>query len=119
MRTDFQLLEAPKPVPDEVLDDARAFIARVRWTYASSVPEAPHAYLPRDHVPIELREDFDGFCAAIKANGYRGRFGGTVFVYLEVDGLRYWESRNVYGPGSNLNRSRPIEPDHLALDGVA
>jgi len=119
MRTDFQLLEEPKPVPAEVLDDARRFIASVRFIYASSVPEAPHEYLPREYVPIELREDFDGFCAAIKANGYRGRFGGTVFVYLEVDGLRYWESRNVYGPGSNLNRSRPIEPDQLGLPGVA
>ena len=121
MTTDFRILEAPKPVPPGVIADARAFIAATaaRWTYAQSVPESPHEYLPREHVREGLREDFDAMVAVVARYGYRGRFLRTTYRYLDVGDRRYWVSPNLYGPGPNLNRAAIVEPDQLGLPGVA
>jgi hypothetical protein len=98
------------------LERARAFVAQVTFTYASSVPDAPHSYLVRDKLAPALQADFDAMVDLIREVGYRARFGGAEYVYLELgDGFRYWESRSLFQPGSNLNRARAEQPVQLGL----
>lgn len=55
------------------LDDARAFVAQVSvsFTYAKSVPPAPHEYLVRAKLEPELQPGFDAFVALIARDGSR------------------------------------------------
>src|SRR3954451_13374346 len=59
------------------LDDARAFIVKARWTYATSLAEHPHEYLARARLTPELQAGFDAFVALIERDGYTGRFWGS------------------------------------------
>ncbi len=94
------------------LDDARAFVAQVTFTYASSVPEAPHEYLVRAKLEPKRQPDFDAFVELIARDGSRARFQGASYVYLELgDGWRYWASRSLFQPGGNLNRARVEQSD--------
>src|SRR4051812_40190923 len=72
------------------LESARALIAACRWTFAKSVPEHPHEYCLRDWVSDKA--EFDRFIALIAVEGYPGRFWGQRWVYLGVDGFKYWRS---------------------------
>lgn len=107
--------------PDpEVLADAKRFIAAARWIATDAI--APHQYIVRAHVAQQgLAEDFDAFAALIRDHGYRARFQGAEYIYLEVgDGWRYWQSRSLFQSGSNLNRARVDDGEpQLGLPGVA
>jgi len=103
--------------PDELVF-ARAFVARVQWTFTTAL--APHSYLVRSQVPVELQGDFDRFTRLIEQHGTPGRFQGVTYTYLEVGEHRYWSSRTLFHEtGWNLNRARldQIQPDpQLELD---
>jgi hypothetical protein len=93
------------------LDDARAFIDRVRFTYAESLPEHPHEYLARARLTPELQAEFDAFLVLIERVGYTGRFWQQMWRYFDLDGIAYWPSQSWYGPdagqpGTMLNRCR-------------
>ena len=92
-------------------DAARALIAVCRWTYAKTVPEAPHEYCLRAWLSPEHQADFDWFVALVAEHGYRGRFWRQQWVYLDVDDRRYWESRTLDGSGAIINRARREEPE--------
>jgi hypothetical protein len=55
-------------------DEARAFVAKVQFTYAKSVPDNPHFYLVRAKLEPELQPGFDALVALIEREGYRSRF---------------------------------------------
>jgi hypothetical protein len=76
-------------------DEARAYIAAVRWQFASTMPRIPHWYTIRKWRP-ELDEAFVAFAVYIQLAGvrmdwpdppakplYRNR-------YLLLDGWKYW-----------------------------
>ncbi len=95
------------------LDAARAFVAQVSvsFTYAKSVPDAPHTYLVRARLEPELQVAFDRFVALIERDGYTGRFGQQTWRYLDLDGRAYWPSKSWFGPDAGkpatmLNRRR-------------
>ncbi len=99
----------PRAVRGEDLTCARAFVARVeaRFRYAKTVPQHPHEYLVRSWLAPELQADFDRFCQLIARHGYAGVFWHQTWVYLDVDGWRYWESKSWFGEGGKiLNRAR-------------
>ena len=99
-------MSAALPAAGE-LDRARAFIAICRWTYASSVPEAPHEYCLRAWLSREQQVEFDWFVAVIAQHGYAGRFWRQDWTYLDVDDRKYWESRTIDGSGGAIiNRAR-------------
>ena len=99
------LLEQPTEIPTGELPFARRFIAACRFTYAKSVPHAPHEYCPIASLDDSSQEDSDRFFALINEHGYRGRFGATVYRYLDVDGWRYWRSPAYFSPGWMINRA--------------
>ena len=99
------------------LDAARALIAVCRWTYAKTVPEAPHECCLRAWLSPDHQADFDWFVAVIAEHGYRGQFWGREWVYLDVDDRRYWESRTLDGTG--INRAHLDEPSRCGHQSSA
>lgn len=51
------------------LDDARAYIAEVRWQFASTMPQWPHEYTVKSWRP-ELASEFEAFCRLITEQGF-------------------------------------------------
>jgi hypothetical protein len=66
---------------------AEHFIAQAPWRFAKTMPDQPHEYTMRGEM---ADEDFDWFVRYIRECGYRDKYGGRYYTYLEVDGWRYW-----------------------------
>lgn len=88
-----QLDEITQIAPPEMwlpkwnVDDARAYIASVRWRH-SRPPQPPHEYTLRDW--SDAHTDFLAFAQLIQSTGVLKMWGEYVHAYLEVDGLDYW-----------------------------
>lgn len=95
---------------------ARGLIAVCRWTYAKTVPEAPHEYCLRAWLSPEGQAELDWFVRLIWQHGYDGLFLGQRWRYLDVDGHKYWTSMTTDRTGQIINRARLSEPDQLALE---
>ena len=81
--------------------DARPFISRVEWRYATTVPHAPHWYL----VEAKARgPEFDAFHDLIEAEGRPGEYEGVRYRYLTVDGFDYWTSFSQFDRSRIINR---------------
>ena len=86
---------------------ARSFVAKVPWTFARTVPEHPHEYCLRAWLSREQQTAFDWFADVIARHGYRGRFWGQEWTYLDLgDGFKYWESQTVDRTGRIINRTQ-------------
>lgn len=89
-RTPFRLIDPPANPPPDVQERTRLFAAKVKWTFASTMPQWPHCYIVRAKTPRGLRGGYDRLWQDCLEHGWRGRFGRTVHRYLSVDGRRYW-----------------------------
>jgi hypothetical protein len=84
--------ELPSPF---TTDDARAYIAEVRWQFAKTMPQWPHEYTVRKWRP-DLERDFLEFVVLIRRDGIVKpwpRDAATPryrLTYLELDGWEYW-----------------------------
>lgn len=76
-------------LPEWTLDDARSYIAKVKWQYARTMPTAPHYYTVRAKRQ-DLTPDFLAMAQLIQSGGELKTWGGSVRAYLEVDGWEYW-----------------------------
>jgi hypothetical protein len=86
---------------------AGAFVETVPWTFARTVPEHPHWYALRAWLNAEYQTGFDWFADLIAGHGYRGRFWGEGWTYLDLgDGFKYWESKTLDKTGRIINRAR-------------
>ena len=92
-------------------DDARGYIARVRWQFAKTMPQWPHEYTVREWRP-DLEPDFLGFAALIRGEGAvkpwprdaaHPRYHHT---YLELDGWEYWTMGAPLPATTVINRAR-------------
>jgi hypothetical protein len=76
-------------------DDARAYIAAVRWQFASTMPRIPHWYTIRKWRP-ELDDAFVEFVREIRSAGIRMDWPDPPAKplyrnqYLLLDGWKYW-----------------------------
>ena len=76
-------------------DDARAYIAKVRWQFAKTMPQWPHEYTVREWRP-DLEREFFEFVALIRRDGIVKPWPPDVatpryhHTYLELDGWEYW-----------------------------
>jgi len=86
-------------------DRARAFkfIEDAPWTFAKTMPENPHEYTVRGQTP---HEEYDFFIRHIRSHGYKEKWGGRSYVYLNVGAWRYWTmGRSVEGT-TIINRAK-------------
>jgi len=76
-------------------DDARAYIAEVRWQFAKTMPQWPHEYTVRKWRPDRER-DFVEFVLLIRRAGTvkpwprDAKVPRYRLMYLELDGWEYW-----------------------------
>jgi hypothetical protein len=78
------------------LDDARAFIAKATWTFAETMPWAPHEYATRHRSRAQgLEAEFEAFAFLIETDGFWRRWGRHRWRSLNVDDHFYWLHWNV------------------------
>jgi len=70
------------------LDDFRRFIAASRWIFAKTMPQMPHEYTLRRDAGDDA--EFERFVVLIREAGVPATFEGREYMYLRVDGYKYW-----------------------------
>lgn len=68
-------------------DELRRFVAAATWTFARTMPEHPHWYTLRRQNDERV---FEAFVMHVREHGYRARFAGAEYTYLDLDGYTYW-----------------------------
>ena len=77
------------------MEEAREYVATVRWQFAKTMPQWPHEYTVRKWRP-DLEDQFEQFATLIRHEGIvkpwpadspTPRYHHT---YLELDGWSYW-----------------------------
>ena len=76
----------PKQVDSDKL---REMIARCQWTFAKTMPWAPHEYIVRGKCPL-TEEEFVYFINMQRSYGKVERWGKYNFPYLYIDDYKYW-----------------------------
>ena len=70
-------------------ENLREMIARCQWTFAKTMPWAPHEYIVRGKCPL-TEEEFLYFINMQRRYGVEERWGKNVLPYLYIDGYKYW-----------------------------
>ena len=69
----------------------KEFIARQAWIFAKSyATSAPHHYIVREKLSAQEQEVFIAFVVFIRQWGTPHRFFKKRFIYLVIDGFKYW-----------------------------
>jgi hypothetical protein len=98
-------------------DEARAYIAAVRWQFASTMPRIPHWYTVRKWRP-ELDNAFVAFVRYIQFAGVRMDWPDPPSKplyrnqYLLLDGWKYWTM-------GDPHRSRPPRAPRWSIGRVS
>ena len=80
----------PEPLP-ELVELARAFVARKEWIFAKTMPDNPHHYVVLFHQ--RTQEDRDGYAALrklITQYGSKRRWHGSLWRSYRLDDHDYW-----------------------------
>ena len=94
------------------IDDARAYIAEVRWQFAKTMPQWPHEYTVRVWRP-ELDAQFCEFVKLIRRDGIVKPWPRDAaqpryrLPYLEIDGWEYWSMGEPVAETTVINRAAP------------
>jgi hypothetical protein len=89
------------------LDDFRRFIAASRWIFAKTMPLTPHEYTLRREARDEV--EFERFVVMIREEGVADSFEGREYVYLQVDGHKYWTMGSPVDETILINRAVVVE----------
>lgn len=76
-------------ISDEGIQKLRSMIARCEWTFAKTMPFAPHEYIVRGKCPL-TDEEFEYFVDMQREHGVKERWGSYNFPYLYIDDYKYW-----------------------------
>jgi len=63
------------------------FVAKAPWRFAKTMADTPHEYTVRGQTPDE---EFEAFVRYTREHGYKARFGRSTYMYLNLDGWKYW-----------------------------
>ena len=91
-------------------DDARAYIAQVRWQFARTMPQWPHEYTVRAWRP-DLEREFLEFVVLIRRDGVVKPWPRDAsspryrLTYLELDGWEYWTMEAPVPETTVINRA--------------
>jgi hypothetical protein len=81
----------------------REFIAKSRWTFAKTMSSIPHEYTLRERCE---KEEFEAMVLYVRKHGYPAKFGSRTYIYLDVDGFKYWTMGDPLDQTWVLNRAR-------------
>lgn len=86
-------------------DKLREMIARCEWTFAKTMPFAPHEYIVRDRCPL-TDEEFVYFVDMQRRFGVKERWGKYNNPYLYIDDYKYWTMGASYDETTVINRAK-------------
>ena len=76
-------------IKPEELEKLREMISRCKWTFAKTMPWAPHEYIVRGKCPL-TEEEFLYFIDMQRGYGKVERWGKHITPYLYIDDYKYW-----------------------------
>lgn len=86
-------------------DKLRSMIARCGWTFAKSMPFAPHEYIVREKCPLTT-EEFEYFVNMQREHGVKERWGKYNNPYLYIDDYKYWTMGAPIKETTVINRAK-------------
>ena len=89
----------------KVNDKLRDMIARCHWTFAKTMPWAPHEYIVRGKCPLS-DEEFLYFVDKQRNYGKVERWGKYITPYLYIDDYKYWTMGAPYEETIIMNRAK-------------
>lgn len=87
------------------LDSISRCLNRCTWTYAKTMPQAPHEYIVRGKCAL-TDEEFLYIVHAQRDLGIHEVWGSYNFPYLHVDGYKYWTMGDTFENTIILNRQK-------------
>lgn len=97
------------------IEQFRIYIASVRWQEARTYARfAPHEYTVSDWNP-NRRAWFEEAVMGIRRYGYDSKFGSATYVYLDVDGKKYWTMGAALSETVLINRASVSVSDYPLL----
>ena len=97
----------------------REMIARCHWTFAKTMPFAPHEYIVRDKCPL-TDEEFVYFVEMQRKYGIKERWGKYNNPYLYIDDYKYWTMGAPIEETTVINRAKVcvIKEAHQLYEGI-
>ena len=89
----------------DVTQKLRSMIARCEWTFAKTMPFAPHEYIVRDKCPL-TDDEFVYFVDMQREHGVKERWGNYNFPYLYIDDYKYWTMGAPIEETTVINRAK-------------
>lgn len=86
-------------------DKLREMISRCKWTFAKTMPFAPHEYIVRDKCPL-TDEEFVYFVDMQRQIGVKERWGNYNNSYLYIDNYKYWTMGAPIEETTVINRAK-------------
>ena len=104
---------------DVNLDRLREMIARCEWTFAKTMPFAPHEYIVKERCPLSA-EEFEYFVNMQRDHGIRERWGKYNNPYLYVDDYKYWTMGAPLEDTTVINRAKAcvVNDVHQLNEGI-
>lgn len=101
------------------IDKLRTMISRCRWTFAKTMPFAPHEYIVKDRCPLTT-EEFEYFVNMQREHGVKERWGKYNNPYLYIDDYKYWTMGATLEETTVINRAKAsvINDIHQLYDGI-
>ena len=100
-------------------DKLRSMIARCEWTFAKTMPWAPHEYIVRGKCPL-TEEDFLYFIDMQRRFGVKEHWGNYYNPYLYIDDYKYWTMGALLEDTTVINRAKAcvVNDAHLLYKGI-
>ncbi len=97
----------------------RNFIARCEWTFAKTMPFAPHEYIVKERCPLTT-EEFEYFVNMQREHGVKERWGKYNNPYLYVDDYKYWTMGAPIEETTVINRAKAsaVNDVHQLCEGI-
>lgn len=94
-------------------------IARCRWTFAKTMPFAPHEYIVKDKCPLTT-EEFEYFVSGQREYGVKERWGKYNHPYLYIDDYKYWTMGAPLEETTVINRTKAsaVNDVHQLYEGI-
>ena len=100
-------------------DKLRSMIARCEWTFAKTMPFAPHEYIVKEKCPLTT-EEFEYFVNMQREHGVKERWGKYNNPYLYIDNYKYWTMGAPIEETTVINRAKAsaVNDVHQLYEGI-
>ena len=97
----------------------RSMIARCEWTFAKTMPFAPHEYIVKEKCPLTT-DEFEYFVNMQREHGVKEHWGKYNNPYLYIDDYKYWTMGAPIEETTVINRAKAsaVNDVHQLYEGI-